>query len=290
MISGLEHIVRENEPLAPYTRLGLGGVAEYFAEPTSQDELVAVVKRFTEEGLPIRLIGGGSNVLIKSSGVAGLVIHLGAPAFCEINVSGQSITAGGGTKLSHFVSTAVREGFSGPQRLVGIPGTIGGALHGNSGAHSVDIGTWVESATVLTRSGEVISRGKDELSFSYRQSSLSELAILNASFKFESEDAADLTKQMQKLWVVRRNNQPATDEPAAYVFKDHGSESAGSLIDAAGLKGTQVGAVEVFDHNPNYFVARNGATTDDVLRLIELVKSTVAERISVELETAIQVW
>ena len=158
--SGLEHIVRENEPLAPYTRLGLGGVAEYFAEPTSQDELVAVVKRFTEEGLPIRLIGGGSNVLIKSSGVAGLVIHLGAPAFCEINVSGQSITAGGGTKLSHFVSTAVREGFSGPQRLVGIPGTIGGALHGNSGAHSVDIGTWVESATVLTRSGEVISRGK----------------------------------------------------------------------------------------------------------------------------------
>jgi UDP-N-acetylmuramate dehydrogenase len=290
LISGFEHIVRENEPLAPFTPLKLGGVAEAFAEPTTVEELIGLVKRFSEHGVPIRLLGGGTNLLIRDAGVAGLVIRLAAPAFCTIEINGNVITAGGGTQVSHFVASAVREGLSGPEQLVGIPGTIGGALHNNTGAHGIDIGSWVQSVDVINRAGELVTREKESLSFSYRRSSLTELVILSAKFQFEPEDSAALTKQMQKLWIVRRASQPTSDEHATYIFKDHGGDSAAALIERAGLKGTRVGKVVVSDQNPNFFVAQPGANSDQVLQLMELVRTQVAERLEIELENAIQIW
>jgi UDP-N-acetylmuramate dehydrogenase len=290
LTSGLEHVIRENEPLAPFTRLKIGGVAEYYAEPTTVDELIALVKRFSEHNLPIRLIGNGSNLLIRSTGVPGLVIQLSAPAFCTIEVQNCSMKVGGGTQISHFVTSAVREGFSGPEQLVGIPGTIGGALYNNTGALGVDIGSWVESVELLTRAGERVQRNKESLAFSYRQSSITELVILNAKFRFEKEDPAILTKQMQKRWIVRRAAQPNWNENATFIFKDHGGESAATLIDRAGLKGTRVGNVAISERNSNYFVAEPGAASDDVLRLMELVRGQVNERLGVQLEDAISVW
>ena len=290
LISGFEHIVRENEPLVSFTRLKLGGVAEYFAEPTSVEELVALVKRFSENEIEIRVIGEGTNLLVRDEGVSGLVVQLSAPAFCTIEIDNSFIVTGGGTKISHFVASAVREGLAGPEQLVGIPGTIGGALHNNTGANGVGIGNWLESAEVLTRAGQLVTREKESLTFSYHQSSLSELAILSARFQFERDDAAALTKQMQKLWIVRRASQPLSEENATYIFKDHGGDAAADLIEQAGLKGTRIGNVEISDQNANFFVAHAGATSADVLRLIDLVKTQVADRLEIELETAIQVW
>lgn len=290
LLSGFEHIVRENEPLARYTRLNIGGAAEYFSEPTSQDELVGLVKRFSEAELSIRLIGCGTNLLVNDAGVKGLVIHLAAPAFCTIEIDDNRMMVGGGTRLSHFVASAVREGLAGPEQLVGLPGTIGGALHTNTGAHGVDIGTWVESAEVLTRAGELATREKSSLSFSYRQSSLSELVILKAMFVLEREPSEMLTKEMQKLWIVRRAHQPSTEQNAAYMFKDVGGELASDLIEQAGLKGTSVGEVAILDADPNFFVAQPGAKSDDILRLMETVKTQVADRLDIQLETAIQIW
>ncbi len=290
LIDGLEHIVRENEPLAPFTKLNLGGVAEFFAEPTSVDELAVLTKRFHDAEKSVRLIGGGSNIVVRDEGVSGLVVHLDAPAFNRIEVDGDCLIVGGGTRLSHFVATAVREGFAGPENLVGVPGTIGGALHGNSSAHGVGIGSWLASADVLTRSGAQSTRTRDSISFSYRQSSLNELAILSARFEFEREDPAVLTRQMQKLWIVRRASQPLSDEYAAFVFKDHGGDSAAQLIDDSGLKGTKVGNVEISDRNSNYFVAHSGATSKDFIRLMDLVKSRVLETLGIELEPVVQIW
>ena len=119
---------------------------------------------------------------------------------------------------------------------------------------------------------------------------MSELAILSATFKFDAESAEALTKQMQKLWIVRRAAQPAADVRAAYVFKDHGGDSASSLIDQAGLKGTRVGEVEVCDRDPNFFIAHDGATADDFLRLVELVQTRVRDQHEVELQTSIGIW
>jgi UDP-N-acetylmuramate dehydrogenase len=290
LIAGLENIVRENEPLAPFTRLKIGGVAEYYAEPTTVDELIALVQRFSKNNLPIRLIGNGSNILVKSTGVPGLVIQLSAPAFCTLEVKRPYMTVGGGTQISHFVASAVREGFAGPEQLVGIPGTIGGALYNNTGALGIDIGSWVDSVELMTRAGERVHRSREALSFSYRQSSISELVILSAKFKFELEDPVVLTRQMQKRWIVRRAAQPSWNENSTFIFKDHGGESASDLIDRAGLKGMRVGKVAISERNSNYFVAEPGATSDEVLRLMDLVRGQVNDRLGIQLEDAICVW
>ena len=290
LISGFEDVVKENQPLAPYTRLKLGGMAACFAEPETREQLIELVQRFSKDELPIRLIGAGSNTLIRNHGVGGLVISLTSPVFTNLEVVGDTMTAGGGVKLVDFVATAVREGLNGPQHLVGIPGTVGGALHTNTSAVGFDIGTWVKSVDVMTRSGELITYQKDELSFSYRKSSLKDLIILSATFEFDREDAETLTKQMQKLWIVRRAAQPSSDVRSAYVFKDHGGETASDLIEQAGLKGTRVGDVEICDNDPNYFIANDDATAEDFLKLIELVKTRVKDQLEIDLETSIGIW
>ncbi len=289
LTEGLEHVVRKNEPLAPYTRLKLGGVAEFFAEPTSEDELIELVKRFGQQQMPIRLIGEGSNIVVREEGVAGLVLRLSAPKFSRLAVDGEQLTCAGGTRLSHLVSTAVREGFSGPENLVGIPGTVGGALHVNTSAHGFDIGSRIQDARVLTKSGSIVQRDRDSLTFSYRQSSLDELVILDATFRFELEEPETLTRRMQKLWIVRRAAQPIT-EGSIYVFKDHGVEPASGMIEQCGLKGTRVGDVEVSDRDANTFVLHAGATAADVVRLIDLVKSRVKEQLGIEIHSAVEIW
>ena len=145
IVSGFEKIVRQEQTLAERTWLRLGGPAQFFAEPNSVDELAALVRRCCDESVPIRLMGGGSNILIRDEGVAGMVISLTSSAFSDISIHGQTVTTGGGAKLAHAISETVRAGLAGLEPLVGIPGTIGGALHGNSGSHGGDIGQWASS-------------------------------------------------------------------------------------------------------------------------------------------------
>ena len=290
LLSGFEHLVRQAEPLAPHTWFQLGGPAEFFAEPRTVDELQGLVRRCLDEELPVRLLGGGSNVLVRDEGVPGMVIRLAEAAFAEIKVAAGRLTAGGAAKLGHVISSAVREGLAGLEALVGIPGTIGGALHGNAGSRGGDIGQWTRRATVMTRSGEIIERQRDELVFAYRESSLDELAILSAEFELETEDSEELTKRMQQQWIVKKASQPLGHQSAGCIFKNPRGMSAGMLIDQAGLKGTRIGGAEVNDRHANFIVAEPGAASQDVLRLIELVRSRVADRIGIELELEIQVW
>ena len=287
-VSGFEHIVRDSEPLAPYTWFRMGGVAEYFAEPTSEAELSELVRRCRAEDVTIRLLGGGSNLLVRPAGVRGMVIHLATPAFGHISVTRQTATAGGGAKLGHLISTAVREGLAGLEPLVGIPGTVGAAVRGNADGGGGDIGQWIKCATVMTRSGEIVDR--DDLRFSYRQSSLDELVILRAEFELESGDSQELTKRMQKAWIAKKASQPPGNQNLGYIFKDVGGVSAANLIEQAGFRGAHVGNAIVGERDANYIVAQPGASSDDVLGLIELLRNGVSERLSVDLETQIEVW
>jgi UDP-N-acetylmuramate dehydrogenase len=288
-LTGIDY-VRENVPLAERTWLKVGGPAQYFAEPTSVDELHAVVKRCRDEGLQARLLGGGSNVLVRDEGVTGTIISLAHSSFAAIQVSGRHVTAGGGAKLANLVTTSVGAGLAGLEPLVGIPGTVGGALHGNAGTHGGDIGQWATRATVMTRAGEIFERQHDDLVFAYRQSSLDELVILEAQFELDEEDPTELTKRMQKQWIVKKALLPMTHENAGCIFKNPRGMSAGMLIDQCGLKGQQVGGAEVSQRHANFFVTQPGATARDVLQLIDVVRNRVAERMGVELETEIQIW
>jgi len=288
--AGFEHITREHEPLAPNTWLRVGGAAQYFAEPTSVEELSGLVKRCHEMGLPLRVLGGGSNLLVRDEGVQGMVVSLGAAAFARIQVAGRKLTAGGGAKLGHVISTAVREGLAGLETLVGIPGTLGGALHTNAGSQGGDIGQYTASATVMTRNGEIVTRQRRELNFGYRDSSLDDLVILEATLELDSGDPRNLTKQMQQAWILKRAEQPLSDQSMGQIFKNPSGTSAASLIKDAGLSNAKVGEAEISDQNTNFIVAGPKATCRDVLALIDIVKKGVAERGGVELELALEVW
>jgi len=290
LVSGFEKIVCSQQSLADHTWLKLGGSAEFYAEPQSVEQLAALVRRCREEEVPVRVLGGGSNVLIRDEGVQGMVVNLSGETFSEIQVSQGYVTAGGGAKLAHAISETVRAGMAGLEPLVGIPGTIGGALHGNSGSRGGDIGQWACRATVMTRSGEVFQREREDLVFAYRQSSLDELVILSAEFQLEEDDPEQLTRRMQKQWIVRKAGQPLSHQNVASVFKNPRGMSAGMLIDQAGLKGTRVGGVEVSQRHANFIIAGEGATSQDVLRLMDLIRSRVAERLGVELETELEIW
>ena len=288
--TGFEKLVRPNEPLAPHTWFKLGGAAQFFAEPNSVEELAELVRRARDEGLPIRLLGSGSNLLVREQGVLGVVIRLSASAFSEVSIQKNTLTAGGGAKLGHVISTAVREGLGGLETLVGIPGTIGGALHGNAGSRGGDVGQWTCRATLMSDAGEIFERNREELVFAYRESSLDELVILGAQFQLESDNPEELTKRMQKQWIVKKAAQPLDHQSAGCIFKNPRGMSAGMLIDQADLKNTRVGAAEVNDRHANFIVAHEGATSDDVLKLIDLVRERVFERLGVELEQEIEVW
>jgi UDP-N-acetylmuramate dehydrogenase len=289
VMSGIDS-VREQVPLAERTWFKVGGAAQFFAEPASVDELQSVVKRCHEEGLHVRLLGGGSKVLVRDEGVGGMVISLSNPAFAHIATAGERATVGAGAMLANAITVTVGAGLAGLEPLVGIPGTVGGALHGNAGSHGGDIGQWATRANVMTRSGEIIVRERSDLVFAYRESSLDELVILSAEFDLEIEDPVVVTKRMQKQWIVKKANLPMAHENTGCIFKNPRGMSAGMLIDQCGLKGEQVGGVEVSQRHANFFVAKPGATAKDVLQLIDTVRNRVAERMGVELETEIEIW
>jgi UDP-N-acetylmuramate dehydrogenase len=289
-MTGFEKFVRQSEPLAMHTWFQLGGPAEYFAEPETVDDLIALVRRYHEEKVPARLLGQGSNILVRDEGAPGLVIRLAAAAFCEIRVEGRSIVAGGGALLGRVVTTAVHGGLAGLETLIGIPGTVGGALHGNAGTRGGNIGQWTLQATVVTASGEVCQRGNDELIFGYRESSLDDLAILEVRCELEEDDPRQLAQRMQRHWIAKKASQPMGHQCAGCVFKNPRGASAGELIDRAGLKGTRFGGAVVSDRHANFIIAEPECTSQDVLRLIELVRSQVHERMGIELKLELEIW
>lgn len=288
--SDLESIFTAAAPLAERTWLGVGGPAEWLVRPTSVEQLATVITRCRDSGTKARVLGGGSNVLIADAGVSGVVLQLDHEAFAGVRIEGARVLVGGGATLATVINDTVRAGLAGLDSLVGIPGTVGAALHNNSGGQGGDIGQWVAEATVLTRSGETIHRTRDELVFGYRESSLDELVILEAVFELESSDPSELTKRMQKQWIVSKAAQPMSHERRGQVFRNPRGMSAGALIDQAGLKGSNVGGASVSDKHANYFVAADGATAEDLLKLIDLVRTRVQERMGIELELAIEIW
>ena len=288
--SGFENIVRQHEPMAMHTWFQLGGPAEYFAEPETVDELTALIRRCHEADVPTRILGQGSNILVRDEGVPGMVIRLSAPAFGAIRVENRSLVAAGGALLGRAVTTAVHRGLAGLESLIGIPGTVGGALHGNAGAHGESLGQWTLQATVVTIDGEICHRGNEELSFGYRQSNLGDLVILETSCELHEDDPHELAQRMQKHWIVRKASQPLGHQCAGCVFKNPRGMSAGEIIDDAGLKGTRIGGAVVSERHANFIVAEPECTSQDVLRLIELVRGQIRDRMGIELELELEIW
>jgi UDP-N-acetylmuramate dehydrogenase len=283
-------ITRRDVPLAPYTWLKVGGPAQYFVEPRSVDELAQVVRAAYQAGIPFRVLGGGSNVLIPDAGVSGITLRLTQEAFARVAVESPIVRAGAGALLSHAMSESVAAGLAGLETLVGIPGTVGGALRGNAGTRHGEVGQFVKSVTVLTAAGDVCVRTEDELTFAYRSSSINEPAIIEVEFELAADDPDEISRRMRKLWVMKKATQPLSFQSAGCVFKNPRGLSAGALIEQAGLKGTRVGQAEVSDRHANFVITHEGATATEVRTLIDLIRSKVAEIHGVDLEQELQMW
>lgn len=286
----LQHLFRYDEPLGPLTWLGIGGPSRYFAEPHSREELIDVVRAAHANEIPVRVLGGGSNVLVREAGFDGLVLSLGSAALSQLHVDGRHLRAGSGAKLSHAITKAVGAGLGGLEHLTGIPGTVGGALCNNASASGGDIGSVTAGIEILEGDGSVRTLNKEQLQFSYHKTNLVGLLLLSATFELDPQDPAALTKRLQKLWIVRRSERPVDVSRIAMPFVDPDVSSAAELIQQAGLAGMRCGAVNIDTSHPGYIIAHSGATSDDVLQLLDRVREQVQLQSGIDLQLNLQIW
>jgi UDP-N-acetylmuramate dehydrogenase len=283
-------IVKREEPLAPYTHLKIGGPAEVLVQPRSREELSAVVRHCFAARAPFRVLGSGCNLLVRDEGVRGVVLRLSEPAFTSVQVEGKRVHAGTGAAVSALISAAARNNLAGLETLVGVPGTVGGALRTNAGGRTGEIGQFVRTVEVLDARGGIQVRERDEMQFGEHASNLDDPVLLGVEFALDADSPDAILKRMRKAWIQRKAAQPLSFQAAARMFKNPRGLSAAALVEQAGLARTQVGGAEVSDRDAGYVIVHPGASARDVLRLIELVSSRVRERFGVELEREIAVW
>jgi UDP-N-acetylmuramate dehydrogenase len=288
---GLQDYVQPDAPMAPLVWFRLGGHASFFAKPRTLDELLTVMKRARDASVPLKILGGGSNVLVRDGVVDAVVVHLESPFFSDVTVDENIITAGTAVPLTALISQTARVGLAGLEVLTGIPGTVGGALRGNAGSRQGAIGQFVRRATVLDTAGEIQVRERDDLSFTDRTSNLDEPVIVSAEFELGREDPESVVRRMRRIWIVKKESQPYGHQSSGCIFKNPSPDvSAGALIDQAGLKGSRFGGAEVSDRNANFIFAHPGAKASDVLHLIEQIQQRVWQQFGCELELQLQIW
>ena len=283
-------VLQYQEPLAPYTYLRLGGPAQVIMQPRTAEELSKVVERCRHERFPVRLLGGGCNLLVRDEGVPGLVLRLTSPAFTTVTVEGLAVKAGGGASLSALLSEAARHSLAGLESLIGIPGSVGGSLRCQAGARTGNINQSLRRLEVLTSAGHIVTYERDDIPLEQLTSGPEELLVLSAEFGLEEDHPEMILKRMRKYWIDRKAHQPLSFQATARLFRDEQGLPAEDLINQAGAQQTQVGGVRLSERNPNYVLAEKGATARDVLRLVEMVRSQVHTQLGQELQVGLVIW
>ena len=281
--------VLPDEPLSRHTTYGIGGPAEVFARPANQQELADLLRFAFAEGLPVHFIGSGSNCLVSDAGVAGLVISL-AGALKAFQMNSGAIVAEAGVMLGHMVRRCLNEGLTGMESLVGVPGTVGGALIMNAGAFGGEISTYLQQVRVLTSKGEEKIYRRADLVFSYRHSSFKpDEIIIAAEFHFPMGSADKISTRRRRASAERKARQPLKFRSAGSVFKNPSADlAAGRLIDQAGLKGTRRGDAEISIKHANFILNHHRATAEDVAFLVKLAARTIKQQFGVQLELEIR--
>ncbi len=275
-----------SEPLAPLTSFRIGGPADLLIEPAGIGEAHELVRHLRSQSTPFTVIGNGSNVLVSDAGFRGVVIHLG-PGFSTAGLADGVVTAGAGMRLAAFVDFCVTRGLAGVEMLAGIPGTLGGALVMNAGAHGGEIGDTVVDVTVL-RGGDLMTLRRDACGFVYRDSALRGDIVLSARFAPGTGDVEALTARRRELIARRNATQPLTRPNAGSIFRNPEGTFAGRLIEDAGLKGARIGGAEVAGLHANFISNVDDATAADVVALINHVRERVCAHSGILLEPEIR--
>jgi UDP-N-acetylmuramate dehydrogenase len=282
--------VQENVPLAPYTSARIGGPADVLVTARNADELAQAVQACQEAQLPFTLLGGGSNLLVSDKGIRGVVILNKAKAVEFRPGTEPVVWAESGVVFSNLAHRTAAQGFSGLEWAAAVPGTIGGAVYGNAGAFGGDTAHGLLRAEVLTDAGREWWP-VEKMGYGYRTSVLkrgeAKGIVLSAEFALKNADAETIKTTIDQFTARRKATQPPGASMGS-MFKNPPNDFAGRLIEAAGLKGTRIGNVEISTVHGNFFVNYGETRADDVRALIELVKKTVLEKFGVELELEVE--
>ncbi len=290
LFSGLNTIVKPDEPMAKHTWLRMGGPAKYFIEPASVEQLKDVVRRCRENDVSIHVLGGGANVLVPDKGIDGAVIRIHEGCFQDVIWDGGRVQAGAGAQMGKVVLDSVRRGMSGMECLTGIPGTVGGCVKMNAGGTFGDIGIAVEVIHVMNYDGEIFTRHRADLVFAYRSTNINAPFILGAEFELSEDDPHHVLRQVKQIWIQKKNTQPLASGSCGCVFRNPRGMSAGAIIDHVGLKGHRIGGAYVSEKHANFILADPGTTATDMLELIRVIRETVDAQAGVHLELELEVW
>jgi UDP-N-acetylenolpyruvoylglucosamine reductase len=282
-------MIRRNESLAKHTTLRVGGPADVYVEPASEEDLAGVVKFCNEHDLPFFVIGRGSNLLVRDGGVRGVVICLAQANFSRIEVVDERLRCGAGAKLKNVAVEAKRQGLSGVEFLEGIPGSVGGALRMNAGAMGGATFDVVDSVRLMDFAGRVRELAPKEMLVEYRScAALKSNIALGVVFKCRPAPRGEIEQRMKTFSEKRWESQPAAPS-AGCLFKNPGTIPAGKLIDGLGLKGTRVGGAVVSAEHGNFIVNDGNATARDVLELIAILQRRVKAGRAIELQTEVEI-
>ncbi|HHY74528.1 MAG TPA: UDP-N-acetylmuramate dehydrogenase [Bacillus bacterium] len=280
-----------NEPLKNHTTMKVGGPADLFIEPTSVEGVIKAIKLIQEAGLPITPIGRGSNLLVLDGGIRGVVLKLGE-GLSRLEIEGTIARVGGGYSLVSLASTISKKGLSGLEFAGGIPGSVGGAVYMNAGAHGADISKILEKALVVFRDGSYEWLSNEEMKYSYRTSVLQKEKpgiVVEAVFQLKTGDRDTIVREMQKNKDYRRETQPWNYPCAGSIFRNPLPNYAGQLVEKAGLKGYTIGGAKVSEMHGNFIVNTGTATAIDVLHLIKYIQKVILEKYDIKLETEVEV-
>jgi len=285
--------VKYDEPLSSHTSFRIGGPADIFISPESVEDLQVIFAHTMET--PVFILGEGTNLLVNDEGFRGIVISL-KESFKAVkgvtfshNQETALLKAGAGVKLSYLAKHSARHSLTGMEGLVGIPGSLGGALTMNAGAEGMEIGQVIKSLTRVTREGETQVLKKKDLAFEYRKTIFPPGGgvIVEAELELRKGDRIAIQEAMDGYLLKRSHKQPLSLPNSGSIFKNPPGQTAGKLIETAGLKGANVGDAAVSLKHANFIVNKGHASASEVMQLIEHVQSVVKEKTGIELEKEI---
>ena len=282
--------------MSKHTTFKIGGPADLFIIVDTKDSLIGTLDALKKLNIPFKILGNGSNLLVSDEGIKGAVIKFGEK-FKKIKVLNEDsnrvkIYCGAGVQNSKFCIFAKENGFSGAEFLYGIPGTIGGAIYMNAGAYSSEIKDIIVSSESIDQNGETISLSKEQMKFSYRKSMFSKNKniLISAIFELEKGELDKIALKMEQNIKKRKSSQPLNFPNAGSIFKRPEKGFASKLIDECDLKGLKVGGAAVSTKHAGFIVNTGGAKCEDVLKLIKIIKNTVAKKTGVLLDLEVDYW
>jgi UDP-N-acetylmuramate dehydrogenase len=276
-----------DSPLAPHTSLRIGGPADYFVRVGSEDDLVGAIRVARAAELPIFLLGGGTNVLVSDRGIRGVVLQ---NKWSEARVTGSVVEASSGTPLAHVAAVAARAGLLGLEWMATVPGTVGGAVHGNAGAFGRETADDLIDAELIDLNAQAWRAPADELGFAYRTSSLqgTPIIVVRARFQGTPGDRSEAVRRIKEMANERVAKQPLAQPNTGSIFRNPPGDHAGRLIEATGLKGARQGGAMVSPKHANFIVNADHASAADVRALMSRCQEEVMRQFGVQLRPEVE--